>query len=585
MGVRMKSDGGDTIAQALRVNGVRFIFTRCGSHISPILVGCNRHGIRVIDVRDEASAVFAADAVARLTGVPGVAVVTAGPGVTNTITAVKNAQRAQSPLILLGGSAPTILKNRGARRDMDPIHLLKPVVKTALSIRRARDLVPVMKLTFLAARSGAPGPVFVDCPMDLLYGEALVRRWCAAPPASCGQAQPIRRRLANRYLNHRLGRLFSERPEKFPEERPAIPPPRASAGQVKKAAVRIATSQKPIMVIGSQAVLPIDKVHDLARAVEHLDIPVYLTGTTRGLLGKNHRLEVRHRRKAALREADVVILAGIPCDFRLGYGRPFHPETTVIAVSRDPLDLKLNRQPDLAINADPCRFVCDLAARRIHYPPKWNIWLQELHETDELGDKRILYHSHQNTEYINPLYFLKKLEQALPENCILIADGGDFAITASRILRPPAPLTWLDCGAFGTPGAGAGFALGAALCRPGAEVWIIYGDGAAAYSLSEFDTFTRHRIPVIAVIGNDAGRTQTNRGQMKFFHDDVGTRLRHTDYHRVAIGYGGRGLLLDEINRIDYTLNEARTIAGRGLPVLINTLIGTTDYRKSAISA
>ena len=179
----MEINSGDIIGQVLRQRGVQFLFTLCGGHISPILTGAKKEGIRVVDVRDEVNAVFAADAVGRISGVPGVAAVTAGPGVTNSITALKNAQMAQTPLILLGGAAPTVLKNRGALQDIDQLAILKSItLRLAVTIRRNCDVIPVMEKAFDVCRSGVPGPVFVECPIDTLYGESLVREWYGAKP-------------------------------------------------------------------------------------------------------------------------------------------------------------------------------------------------------------------------------------------------------------------------------------------------------------------------------------------------------------------------------------------------------------------
>ena len=160
--------GGILVGEVLAKHGVQFLYTLCGGHISPILIGAEAQGIRVVDTRHEVTAVFAADATARLTGVPGVAAVTAGPGMTNTITAVKNAQMAQSPVIILGGAAATLLKGRGALQDIDQISLLKPIVKMAAAVTRVRDIVPTLEKAFQVAQSGVPGPVFVELPVDLL---------------------------------------------------------------------------------------------------------------------------------------------------------------------------------------------------------------------------------------------------------------------------------------------------------------------------------------------------------------------------------------------------------------------------------
>src|SRR6195952_1870421 len=181
-------NGGDRIASVLVEREVRFLFTLCGGHIAPIYVGAKRHGIRVVDVRHEVDAVFAADAVFRLTGVPGVAAVTAGPGVTNTITAIKNAQLAQSGIVLLGGAAATLLKGRGALQDIDQQALFAPHVKWAATAKAVRDLVPMLEKAFAVARAGVPGPVFLECPVDLLYDEALVRQWYGASSKGGGLA-------------------------------------------------------------------------------------------------------------------------------------------------------------------------------------------------------------------------------------------------------------------------------------------------------------------------------------------------------------------------------------------------------------
>ena len=198
-------DGGELIGQVLKKQGVRFLFTLSGGHISPILVGAKMQGIRVIDVRQEQTAVFAADAVSRLTGIPGVAAVTAGPGVTNTITAIKNAQMAHSPLILLGGAVATALKGRGALQDIEQIKLFKTLVKWSVAIKQYCDIIPIIEEAFVVAKSGIPGPVFVECPLDLLYDEALVRKWYGA---STGDSNNIGERAINMFLRTHVDKLF-----------------------------------------------------------------------------------------------------------------------------------------------------------------------------------------------------------------------------------------------------------------------------------------------------------------------------------------------------------------------------------------
>ncbi|HEX5689699.1 MAG TPA: thiamine pyrophosphate-dependent enzyme, partial [Roseiflexaceae bacterium] len=185
---------------------------------------------------------------------------------------------------------------------------------------------------------------------------------------------------------------------------------------------------------------------------------------------------------------------------------------------------------------------------------------------------------------VNPLHLCREIEAALDDNAVLIGDGGDFVATASYIIRPRSPLAWLDPGAFGTLGVGAGFALGAKLCRPESEVWALFGDGALGYSLAEFDTFVRHQIPIVAVVGNDGGWSQIAREQVEILNDDVGTVLAHTDYHRVAEGFGTAGVMLDDPELVGDALQQARTTAANGTPVLINARLGRTDFRKGSIS-
>ena len=199
-------------------------------------------------------------------------------------------------------------------------------------------------------------------------------------------------------------------------------------------------------------------------------------------------------------------------------------------------------------------------------------------------DNEILAQAEMDTEFVNPIKACTTINDVLDENSIIIADGGDFVGTASYVLRPRAPLSWLDPGAFGTLGVGGGFALGAKSAFPDKEVWIIYGDGACAFSLAEFDTFVRHKLPVIAIVGNDGSWQQIAREQVEMLGSDIGTNLNDTNYHQVAEGYGGKGFLVTEISQLRDVLLQAKSDAKRGIPVLINMRIGKTDFRKGSIS-
>ncbi|HEX3557055.1 MAG TPA: thiamine pyrophosphate-binding protein [Thermoanaerobaculia bacterium] len=576
-------NGGDRIASVLVEQGVRFLFTLCGGHISPILVGAKHRGIRVVDVRHEVDAVFAADAVFRLTGVPGVAAVTAGPGVTNTITAIKNAQLAQSGVVLLGGAAATLLKGRGALQDIDQRALFAPHVKWAASAAAVRDLVPLLEKAFAVARAGVPGPVFLECPVDLLYDEALVRQWYGASSKGGGLAGAALRF----YMQRHAGRLFAGADRRVPRPRPTIQPPAPERSEVRKAASRLRKARRPVLVLGGQALLSSPtrpEAEELAKAVEALGAPVYLAGGARGLLGPGHPLQMRHKRREALREADLVLLAGIPSDFRLDYGRHVGHKAFLISVNRGEADLRMNRKPDLGVHADPGLLLRGLAAELSGGGRRWEDWLKTLRNRDAEREGEIDEQAAVTGERVNPVHLCREIDRALATESVIVADGGDFVATAAYTVSPRGPLSWLDPGVFGTLGVGGGFALGAKLCRPEADVWILYGDGSVAYSLAEFDTFARHGVAVIAIVGNDAGWTQIAREQIEVLHDDVGVVLARTDYHQVAEGYGGRGLLLTRRDDVAGVLRQAVTLARQGFPVLVNAHLDKTEFRKGSIS-
>lgn len=582
-------NGGELVAAVLQAQGVEFLYTLVGGHISPILVAAKAAGIRVVDTRHEATAVFAADATARLTGRPGVAAVTAGPGVTNTLTAVKNAQMAQSPLVLIGGAAPTALQGRGALQDIDQLSLFTTVVKWSKAVRRVKDLVPALEEAFRQAQSGAPGPVFVECPVDLLYDEAMVRQLYGA--ARSGKT--LGQRAVNAYLRWHVDRLFAGAAGQQAGPAIVVAPSAPSPGQVRQAAERLRRAQRPVLIVGSQATLDAPHVAGVAAALARIGAPVYLSGMARGLLGRDHPLQLRHKRREALREADFVLLAGVPCDFRLDYGNHIRSSAFYLSVNRSRKDLNKNRKPDLGILGDPGLFLRALADELARSAPlssgrgaggEGRNWLETLRQRDDARNAEIAAQAAQPAGHVNPLHLLRELDQEIGPHAILVADGGDFVGSAAYTVQPPGPLTWLDPGPFGTLGVGAGFALGAKLCRPEAEVWILYGDGSAGYSLVEFDTFVRHGLPVIAVVGNDAGWSQIAREQVELFGDDVATVLTHADYHRVAESFGGAGFRLDDPELADELLQQARQAAAAGRPALVNAILGRSDFRKGSIS-
>ena len=579
--VKAGGHGGARIAAALEAHGVRLLFTLCGGHISPILAGAKARGIRVIDTRGEAAAVFAADAVSRLSGIPGVAAVTAGPGVTNAITPLKNAQMAQSPVVLLGGAAPTLLQGRGALQDIDQRPIAAPNVKFLKRVRRVRDLIPAVENAFAAARSGVQGPAFVECPVDLLYEEALVRQWYGD---AAGKGSGLAGRLLRFYVKRHLASMFGKStPATLPRAR-KIATPAASLASIAAAVEALAHAERPLAVIGSQALSGANDPAGIAGAIGRLGIPVYLSGMARGLLGPQHPLQLRHKRREALKEADCVILAGAPSDFRLDYGNHVRRSATLIAANRSRKEARLNRVPDIAAIGDAGLFLQQLAGEAHGPASRWRDWTLSLQARDAAREAGIAEQAKAEGEFVNPIALLKAVDAAAADDAVFVADGGDFVGTASYILRPRGPLGWLDPGPFGTLGVGGGFALGAALCRPGAEVWAIFGDGALGYSIAEFDTFVRHGVPIIAVVGNDAGWTQIAREQIKVLKDDVATTLARTAYHEVAAGFGAVGILVKSNAEVPEALQRAKAAAKAGRPVLINAWLDRSAFREGSLS-
>jgi acetolactate synthase-1/2/3 large subunit len=363
---------------------------------------------------------------------------------------------------------------------------------------------------------------------------------------------------------------------------PAVDPMEPPAGDVARAAKLLANAEKPVLVLGSQALALPAEANALAEAVGKLGIPTFLGGTARGLLGGAHPLQLRHARSKALRESDCVVIAGFPLDFRLGYGQKINRDAPLVVVHRDPAWLRRNRRPTLAVEADPGRFLQALA-HQVAPRPAWDGWVSTLRGRDEARDAEIRDLAAQGQELVDPLHLALEIDARLTDNSVIVADGGDFVASCSYVVRPRGPLSWLDPGVFGTLGVGGGFAVGAACVRPTAEIWLLWGDGASGFSLSEIDTLVRLGLRVIAIVGNDASWGQIARDQTKILGDDVGTVLRRTDYHTVAQGYGGTGFVIRSRDEVGPVLDAAREAARHG-PVLVNAWLGPSAFREGSLS-
>ena len=564
------------IGSFFKQKNISSVFTLCGGHISPILVGCEKENINIIQVRDEVSAVFAADAVSRLTDSVGVAIVTAGPGVTNTITAIKNAQMAQSPVLLIGGAAATLLKGRGSLQDIDQISLLKTYVKSAVSVKKTRDVIPTLANALNTATSGVPGPVFVELPIDLLYPEEDIRKEFINQLPKSGYFGKI----AHWYVERHLNDLFSSKKSSIKVK--PVKEFKLDQRKIDKAALAIVKAKKPVFLLGNQVTQNKEFLPMCLKSIDKLSVPTFTSGMARGCFGSSDKYFFRHNRKHALKNADVVLTLGIPLDFRLGYGFSINKDATLIAVNKSKEDLNKNRKPDIGIHADPSRIMHEIG--KIINPPSCKEWIKELTGLEEKRETDILQFSKYETDFVNPVHLCKTIDKFIDEESILVADGGDFVGTASYTIRPRSALGWLDPGPFGTLGVGGGFAIGAKSSFPKKEVWVFYGDGASAYSLAEFDTLCRHKLPVIAIIGNDASWQQIAREQKQMLGSNIGTELAFNAYEKVVEGYGGKGYYVENHDTLDETLKRAKEDAKLGYPVLVNIKISKSDFRKGSIS-
>jgi thiamine pyrophosphate-dependent acetolactate synthase large subunit-like protein len=535
--------GGRLVSQALKRHGTTHLFTLCGGHIQAIYDGCLDDGIRVVDVRHEQTAGHAADGYARVTGRPGVCAVTAGPGVTDVVTAVANAQRAGVPMVCLGGAGPSQLCDMGSLQDMDTVSLMRPISKWAARVLETRRLGEYVDAAFRVAQAGVPGPVYLELPLDLLMG---------------GDA----------------------------EEPAATPAPPARPGgdpnAIARAAELLAGAERPLLLAGTQ--LRWSAAPDALRAFSEASaLPIFLNGMARGALSPSDpNLFVRSRKMAAA-SADVVLVLGTPFDFRLDYGRVINPDAKIIQVDLDGAEPGKNRRVDLPIHGDGGLVLAQILAALGGKGPARPEFRQAVRAAEDKARAKMAAEIASDASPPNPLRVCAELNQRLGKGDIIVGDGGDFVATAAYVLSLEWPQLWMDPGPLGTLGVGPGYAMAAKLARPEANVVIVYGDGSFGLHGLEFEAMVRQKIPVVAVVGNDAGWTQIRRGQVDLYGEEraVATALDYTRYDRVVEALGGFGAYVERVEELGPALDAA---FASGKPACVNVKIARSDFRKGAIS-
>jgi acetolactate synthase-1/2/3 large subunit len=539
--------GGRIVARAFKNEGVSHVFTLCGGHIQNIYDGCLDEGIRVVDVRHEQTAGHAADGWARVTGTPGVALVTAGPGVTDVVTAVANAYRAGVPMIVIGGAGPLAFKHMGSLQDMDHVELMRPITKWSAAVLETRRLEEMVTTAFRIATTGVPGPVFLEMPLDLLM-----------MPATDDQIV---------------------RPKMYRTEHT----PGASPEAIAKAAELLDRAERPMLICGSQIRWSRDK-KALERFLAKRPMPAFLNGMARGALPLDHPCFMSRSRRAALGNADVAIVLGTPFDFRVEYGREgtWAKDVKVVQVDLDPEEIGKNRAVDVGIPADSG---LALAALESAIAKKdGGEWLARI-RADEDGRQAKMKAEIAGgaTSPPNPLWVCSELAKYVEDDTIVIGDGGDFVATAAYTLPIRWPGLWMDPGPLGTLGVGPGYAMAAKLARPKSRVILVYGDGSFGLHGLEFEAMARQGIKVVGVIGNDACWTQIYRGQRDYFGPErtPATKLAYTRYDKVAEAVGARGFWAETPDDVKKSLAAAFECPE---PAVVNVKIGASDFRKGAIS-
>jgi len=541
--------GGAHAVAAARRHGAATMFTLSGGHVFPLYDGAVTADppVRIVDVRHEQTAVFAAEATARLSLTPGLAVLTAGPGVTNGVSAITAAHFNGAPLVVIGGRAPDHRWGMGSLQEIDHPALLQAVTKRAWTEHETARVGPAVDEAFRIAAARHRGPVFLDASLEALFGTS---------PAGPGPD-------AGRQAAGGGG------------DPPGQPDPAAVAA----IAGLLAQARRPVLILGTDVWL--DGAHEAARlAAEELRLPVIANGQGRGILEAGHDLLVSRARRVALGESDLVIVAGTPLDFRLGYGefggKNGTPPASVVHVADAPGQLAGHRELAGAAAGDLAAFFTQLAGVAAGAARAWESdWLPRLQAAREqamAADAPLLA---SDADPIHPLRVYGELARLLEPDAVVIGDGGDFVSYAGKYIEPRRPGGWLDPGPYGCLGSGLGYAIAARVARPSAQVVLLLGDGAAGFSLMDADTLVRHRLPVVMICGNNGIWGLEKYPMRALYGYDVAADLQpQCRYDQVVTALGGAGELVTRPAEIGPALRRA---FDSGVPYLVNVATDPAD--------
>ncbi len=520
--------GGRLVAQTLASRGVSHLFTLSGGHLFSIYDGCKEEGIEVVDVRHEQTAAFAAEGFAKATRRVGVAALTAGPGVTNGMSAIAGARANGSPLCVLGGRAPEMRWGSGSLQEIDHLPFVSPLVKSAETVKDTARIPELTAAALDTALELPSGPTFLDYPLDVVFMEAA-----------------------------------AEIPK------PAAPAGGEPAEGVEEAARLLGAAERPVIMAGSGLYWAHGE-EGLEALAESLGCPVFLNGMGRGCLPADHELAFSRARGTGLKGADVALVVGVPLDFRLGFGGSFGDDTKLVRLDYAPNALTANRAPQVDLVGDVAATLAALRESAGGDPGRTAGWVGELREVetekrageaDELNDDRAPLH---------PVRVYKEIGEVLDRDAIVIGDGGDFVSYAGRLIDTYQPGCWMDPGPYGCLGAGPGQAIGAKVAHPDRQVCLLLGDGAFGFAGIEFDTMARHGLGVVGVMGNN-GIWALEHHPMKFLYGySMAAKLQpETPYEQMVEALGCDGYLVREPAELRPALEKA---FASGRPSLVNVL-------------
>ena len=534
--------GGHLVAKALKAEGIDVIFTLCGGHIIDIYDGCIDEGIEVLDVRHEQVAAHAADGYARVTGRPGCAVVTAGPGTTDAVTGVANALRAESPMLLIGGQGALDQHRMGSLQDLPHIDMMRPITKFSSSVLTTERVADMVAMAFRETLNGAPGPAYLEIGRDIL-----------------DRRVPLDRAVIPQAGHYRASTRSVGDP-----------------ADIERLADILVSAERPCVLLGSQlwTCRGSDAATEFVRA---LNIPAYMNGAARGTLAPGDPHHFHQTRRLAFQEADVILIVGTPFDFRMGYGKRLSQDATVIQIDLDYRTVGRNRDVELGLVGDPGAILAAVteaaSAHRDNGAARRQPWLASLREEEDrlIADRmpRLL----QDSAPIHPLRLAHEINEFIGENTLYIGDGGDVVTFSGGVVQPKAPGLWMDPGPLGTLGVGVPFALAAKQARPDLEVVCLFGDGAFSLTGWDFETMVRFNLPFIGVIGNNSHMNQIRYGQIQKYgvqRGEIGNKLGDVKYDLFAQMLGGYGEEVRDPREIAPALQRARE---SGKPSLINVWI------------